>query len=85
MSKECLIKMFSNNWELREAGLKQFTQEVMFLLMPEFTSRYRSRARNWRLPRYPEIRQILECSCAVLAYSCTDKAIGVYQAALVSV
>ena len=39
MSKECLIKMFSNNWELREAGLKQFTQEVMFLLMPEFTSR----------------------------------------------
>ena len=77
-------KIFSSDWVSREAGLKELTQHMIFLLMPQFTCRYRSRPRNWRLPRYPEVQEILESGCAVLAYSCTDKVLKVYQAALVS-
>ena len=84
MSKECLDQIFSTTWELREAGLKQLAQDVTFLLMPEFPCHHRSKSRNWKLPRYPNVREVLESSCAIVAYCFTDKVLAVYQAALVS-
>ena len=77
-------QIFSTTWELREAGLNKLAQDMAFLLMPEFPCQHRSRSRNWKLPRYPNVKEIIESCCAVVAYSFTDKVLGVYQAALVS-